>query len=101
MKDSVKLPGNYLWIYSGNEIINYEGKDYVVPAEGCEILDRMFPPEEEKEKKGGDRAQNDAMPKTDQNNKRPSPPSNGGPSEAEMIVGNCRVSSPARWAISW
>ena len=79
IKDIANLPKNYLSILSGNKLFFYQDSTYVVPAEGCEILDRMFPPEEEKEKKGGDRAQNDAMPKTDQTNKSPLPPANGGP----------------------
>jgi hypothetical protein len=53
MKDNAEARGNVLWIYYGNEIINNEGKDYVVPVEGREILDRIFPIEEEKDEKGG------------------------------------------------
>jgi hypothetical protein len=40
------LQGNTLWIHYRNELINYDGKGYVVTAEGHEILDRLFPPED-------------------------------------------------------
>ena len=57
-EDQRELQGNVLWIHSRNELITYEGKIYVVPAEGREILDRMFPLEEEKvtaTKSGGEK----------------------------------------------
>jgi hypothetical protein len=47
-EDRRELKGNVLSICYRNELFNYDGKDYVVPAEGREILDRMFPLEEEK-----------------------------------------------------
>jgi hypothetical protein len=42
-RDRVGLGGNVLWIHSGNGLISYGSKIYVVPAEAREILDRMFP----------------------------------------------------------
>lgn len=47
MKDSAELRRNVLWIHFGNKLISYGDKIYVVPAEGREILDRMFPREGE------------------------------------------------------
>jgi hypothetical protein len=49
-EDQRELQGNVLSILSrnNNKLISYEGKLYVVQAEGREILDRLFPLEEEK-----------------------------------------------------
>lgn len=37
------LRGNVLLIDADNEVVNYEGKAYVVPPEGREVFDRLFP----------------------------------------------------------
>jgi hypothetical protein len=48
-----KFPANFLLINSRIESFNHDGKAYVVPAEGRDILDRIFSPEKEKETSKG------------------------------------------------
>jgi hypothetical protein len=57
-EDRYEREGTSLYIHYNNELISYNCRIYVVPAEGREILDRMFPLEEEKvtaTKSGGEK----------------------------------------------
>jgi hypothetical protein len=47
MNSIADLEGNHLGICHGNAIFTYGHRDYVVPAEGREMIDRIFPREEE------------------------------------------------------
>lgn len=42
-KERRGLQGNTLWIHSRNELVSYEGKTYIVPAEARKILNSLFP----------------------------------------------------------